>query len=212
MMDEKNRGAIEEFVPKLLEAMPRGILEAKGFAKCRALFDDPLVGRRCEIVNLSGNNSHLNGRIGVVVKYLEGYDETMFKPAMGSDRFKFVFENSKEACVARRENLKRRDRTPLDCGYWLTYRKGRFERKMFKTPEECRAYVTSLAKGKSADEVTTEIDPEAESKADEAAAELLAELGLDDSAANAHEVNRKPKARGKERRRGKRSEGKQNTY
>ena len=196
LMDEKNRGAIEEFVPKLLEAMPRGILEAKGFAKCRALFDDPLVGRRCEIVNLSGNYSRLNGRVGVVVKYLEIYDETMVKPAMGSDRFKFVFENSKEACVARRENLKRRDRTPLDCGYWLTYKKGRFERKTFKTPEECRAYVTSLAKGKSA-EVTTEIDPQAESKADEAAAELLAELGLDGSAANSHEVNRKPKARGK---------------
>ncbi|EJK45029.1 hypothetical protein THAOC_36384 [Thalassiosira oceanica] len=199
LMDEKNRDAIGEFLPKMMDGIPRALLGARGFAKCQALFDDPLVARRCEIVNLSGNNSHLNGRVGVVVKYLEGYDETLSRPAMGSDRFKFVFENSKEACVARRENLKRRDRTPLDCGYWLTYKKGRFERKTFKTSEECRAYVTSLARGKSANEVTIEIDPEAEIKADEAAAELLAELGLDDSAANFHQVNRKPKARGKKK-------------
>ncbi|EJK61454.1 hypothetical protein THAOC_18056 [Thalassiosira oceanica] len=86
----------------------------------------------------------------------------------------------------RRISRERTVRTPLDCAYWLKYKRGRFECKTFKTPEECRAHVSSLAKGKSADEVTTEIDPEAEIKAAEAAAELLAELGLDDSAADFH--------------------------
>jgi len=34
--------------------------------------------------------------------------------------YKFVLENSGEVFAASSQNLKRRDRTPVDCGYYMT--------------------------------------------------------------------------------------------
>ncbi|EJK55204.1 hypothetical protein THAOC_25083, partial [Thalassiosira oceanica] len=74
-------------------------------------------------------------------------------------------------------NLKRRDRTPEDCGYYLEFKNGRAVRHDFDSSEECKAFVTALNGGGARPAVTEE----AEARAERAAAELLAELGLDDS-------------------------------
>ena len=41
-------------------------------------------------------------------------------------------------------NLKRRDRTPTDCGYYITFNKGKFSRREFASREECEAYVAQV--------------------------------------------------------------------
>ncbi|EJK58672.1 hypothetical protein THAOC_21184 [Thalassiosira oceanica] len=74
-------------------------------------------------------------------------------------------------------NLKRRDRTPPDPGYYVEFQNNRLIRRDFKSNEECQAFITSLG---SDEEESSEVDPYAEAKAEQAAAELLAELGLDD--------------------------------
>ena len=50
-------------------------------------------------------------------------------------------------------NLKRRDRTPNDCGYYITLRKGRVIRKNFATKEDCKAYVESLVANQAAEQM-----------------------------------------------------------
>ena len=40
--------------------------------------------------------------------------------------------------------LKRRDRPPLDCGYYISFKNDRISRREFATKEECQAYVSSL--------------------------------------------------------------------
>ena len=42
------------------------------------------------------------------------------------DQYKVTLENkSKEVLVLSNDNLKRRDRTPQDCGYYIKLKKGR---------------------------------------------------------------------------------------
>ena len=65
------------------------------------------------------------------------------------------------------ENLKRRDRTPDDCGYYISYENGRTTRRDFASKEECQAFVASLS------------GAAAEARAEEAAEALLAELSID---------------------------------
>ncbi|EJK51976.1 hypothetical protein THAOC_28798 [Thalassiosira oceanica] len=93
-----------------------------------------LGGRRCEIINLS-SRPELNGMTCIADQYLPD-----------SDQYRVTLETkSKEVLVLGPDNLKRRDRTPEDCGYYIEFKN----------------------------------DPRAAAK--QAAAELLAELGLDDS-------------------------------
>jgi hypothetical protein len=142
-------------------------------------------GRRCEIINLT-SRPDLNGSTCVVEKYL---------PDKG--RYKVIFEMSKEVGLVGPENLKRRDRTPDDCGYYVTYKTGRFTRHEFASKEECQAFVASLTdKGDQSEDV----DAEAEARAEQAAASLLAELEIDSSAS----VGSK---KGKQKGKGKKKKG-----
>ena len=76
------------------------------------------------------------------------------------------------------DNLKRRDRTPQDCGYYIEFKNGRTIRHDFDSSEDCHAFVATLNNEGETQPAVTE---EADARAEQAAAELLAELGLDDS-------------------------------
>ena len=140
-----------------------------GKNKLANLMEFELGGRRCEIVNLS-SRPEFNGKTCVVDEYLPD-----------SNQYKVTLENKgKEVLVLSRENLKRRDRTPQDCGYYIEFKNGRTIRHDFDSSEECQAFVAALNRGEALPVVTEE----AEARAELAAAELLAELGLDDSPQN----------------------------
>ncbi|EJK61325.1 hypothetical protein THAOC_18211 [Thalassiosira oceanica] len=133
------------------------------------LLKSELGGRRCEIVNLS-SRPELNGKTCVADEYL-----------FGSNQYKVTLENkSKEVLVLSSDNLKRRDRTPQDCGYYIEFKNGRTIRHDFDSSEDCKAFVAALNGGETQPVVTEE----AEARAEQAAADLLAELGLDDSPSN----------------------------
>ena len=126
--------------------------------------ESELEGRRCEIINLA-SRPELNGRTCVADEYL-----------LNSNQYKVTLETkSKEVLVLGPQNLKRRDRTPQDCGYYIEFRNGRTVRHDFDSSEDCQAFVAALSRDQQP--VVTE---EAEAAAERAAAELLAELGLDD--------------------------------
>ncbi|EJK48505.1 hypothetical protein THAOC_32688 [Thalassiosira oceanica] len=130
------------------------------------LLESELGGRRCEIVNLSPR-PELSGKTCVADEYLPG-----------SNQYRVTLETqSKESLILDPENLRRRHRTPQDCGYYIEFRNGRAIRHDFDSNEDCQAFVSALERGE-ARPVATE---EAEARAEQAAAELLAELGLDDS-------------------------------
>ena len=134
------------------------------------LLKSELGGRRCEVVNLS-SRPELNGKTCVADEYLPD-----------SNQYKVTLEKkSKEVLVLSHENLKRRDRTPKDCGYYIEFKNGRTIRHDFDSSEGCQAFVATLNRDEESQPVVTE---EAEARADQAAAELLAELGLDDSTKN----------------------------
>ena len=96
------------------------------------LISSELGGRRCEVINLP-NHPHLNGKTCVVEKYITK-----------KEKYKIIFEGSGNAALVGPNNLKRRDRTPLDCGYYISCKNGRMSRREFATKEECQAYVSSL--------------------------------------------------------------------
>ena len=100
--------------------------------KLANLISSEFGGRRCEVINLP-NHPHLNGKACVVEKYITK-----------KDKYKIIFEGSGNAALVGPNNLKRRDRTPLDCGYYITFKNGRISRRDFATKEECQAYVSSL--------------------------------------------------------------------
>ncbi|EJK74853.1 hypothetical protein THAOC_03446 [Thalassiosira oceanica] len=126
-----------------------------------------LGGRRCEIINLS-SRPELNGMTCVADQYLPD-----------SDQYRVTLETkSKEVLVLGPDNLKRRDRTPEDCGYYIEFKNGRTVRHDFDFSEECQAFVAALNNSGEKQPAVTE---ESKAAAEQAAAELLAELGLDDS-------------------------------
>ncbi|EJK73015.1 hypothetical protein THAOC_05391 [Thalassiosira oceanica] len=134
--------------------------------KIADLVESELGGRRCEIVNLSPR-PELNGKTCVADEYLPG-----------SNQYRVTLETkSKEALILDPENLRRRDRRPQDCGYYIEFRNGRTIRRDFDSNEDCQAFVSALNRGEARPAVTEE----AEARAEQAAAELLAELGLNDS-------------------------------
>ena len=93
-------------------------------------------------------------------------------------------------------NLKRRDRTPDDCGYYISYNKnGRTTRHDFPSKEECQAFVSSLTEG---DKMEGGGDIEAEARAEQAAASLLADLEID-SSADSDRSSKKGKTKGKKK-------------
>jgi len=137
-----------------------------GKPELAVLLESELGGRRCEVVGLS-ERPELNGKTCVADEYL---------PA--SDQYRVTLETkTKEALLLGPSNLKRRDRTPEDCGYYIEFKNGRAVRHDFDSSEDCRAFVAALNGG----EARPAVMEEAEARAERAAAELLAELGLDDS-------------------------------
>ena len=78
----------------------------------------------------------MNGKTCVVEKYITK-----------KDKYKIIFEGSGNAALVGPNNLKRRDRTPLDCGYYITFENGRMSRREFAIKKECQAYVSSLGCG-----------------------------------------------------------------
>ena len=142
------------------------------------LLESELGGRRCEVVNLS-SRPELNGKTCVVDEYLPDCNE-----------YKVTLETkTKEVLVLGPDNLKRRDRTPQDCGYYIEFKNGRAIRRDFDSSEDCKAFVAALNKGEAQPVVTEE----AEARAEQAAAELLAELGLDDSSNNVADTDNQVK-------------------
>ena len=156
-----------------------------------SLLESELGGRRCEIVNFL-SRPELNGKTCVAHEYLPD-----------SNQYKVTLETkSKQVLVLGPDNLKRRDRTPQDCGYYTEYKNGRIIRHDFDSSEECQAFVAALNNDKAQPVVTEE----AEAAAEQAAAELLAELGLDDSQAKVstgsdHAKRSKKKKGGKKKKR-----------
>jgi len=123
-------------------------IEAKkksGNTKLASLISSEFGGRRCEVINLP-NHPQLNGKACVVEKYIAK-----------KDRYKIIFEGgSGNAALVGPSNLKRRDRTPLDCGYYISFKNGKMSRREFATKEECQAYVSSLG-GEDVKESTEEL-------------------------------------------------------
>ena len=141
------------------------IEQKEGNSKLANLLESEFGGRRCEVINLP-KHPDLIGKTCVVEKYL---------PNKG--RYKVVFETSKEVGLVGPQSLKRRDRTPDDCGYYISVENDRVYRQEFASKEECQAFVASLTEGKkSGDE-----DAATEAGAEQAAASLLAQLDIDSS-------------------------------
>jgi len=118
-------------------------------------------------------------------------------------RYKVIFEASKEAGLVGPQSLKRRDRTPDDCGYYITYKNGRTTRHDFASKEDCQSFIASLADEEAKAEVRAE---QAEAKAraehaaaEEAAASLLAEVEIDSSSDSDNRTSKKGKKKGKKK-------------
>ena len=97
-----------------------------------ALLKSELGGRRCEVVG--HGRSDLNWNTCVADEHLPENDE-----------YRVVMEHSREELVLSHENLKRRDRTPQDPGYFVECNGGVLTRREFASNEECQAFVASIA-------------------------------------------------------------------
>ncbi|EJK60662.1 hypothetical protein THAOC_18944, partial [Thalassiosira oceanica] len=141
-------------------------ISARGNAEIANLMSSELGGRRCEIVSAPNNRDDLVGKTCVVEEYVKI-----------SDQYKVRMEFTNEELLLGVGNLKRRDRTPQDPGYYVECKNNRLIRRDFKSNEECQAFIASLGEGVGE---LSKVDPDAEAKAEQAAADLLAELGLED--------------------------------
>jgi len=153
------------------------ISRAKQYGKSELsdLLESELGGRRCEIVNLS-SRPELNGKTCVANEYL---------PV--SNQYRVTLEKkSKEVLLLDPNNLRRRNRTSMDCGYHVEFKYGRTIRHDFDSNTDCQAFVAALKREEERQPAVTE---EAEARAEQAAAELLAELGPnDDTSNNSHGI------------------------
>ena len=168
------------------------------FVDCTAianLISSDLGGRRCEIASVLNARGDLVGKTCVVDEFLEE-----------SNQYKVTMEFTNEVLQVGVDNLKRRDRTPQDPGYYVENKNNRLIRRDFESNEECQAFIANL----SAEEELAEVDPDAESKAEQAAADLLAELGLEDLEgpnSSASKKGKQPVVAGKANKRGGKKKG-----
>ena len=157
-----------------------------------------LGGRRCEIVSAPSNRGDLAGKTCVVEEHIKE-----------SDQYKVTMEFTNEVLLLGATSLKRRDRTPQDPGYYVECNNNRLVRRDFKSNEECQAFITNLS---AHEEESAEVDPDAEAKAEQAAADLLAELGLEElEGPNTNAQNKEEKTvlvpAGKKKKRGGKKKG-----
>ncbi|EJK61958.1 hypothetical protein THAOC_17461, partial [Thalassiosira oceanica] len=161
------------------------------------LISSELGGRSCEIVSAPNTRDDLVGKTCVVNEYIK---ET--------DRYKVTMEFANEVLLLGSDNLKRRDRTPQDPGYYVESKNNRLIRRDFKSNEECQAFIACLSVEK---EERLENNPDAEAKAEQAASDLLAELGLEDlEGPSSNALKKKEKqsaATGKKKKRGGKKKG-----
>ncbi|EJK76437.1 hypothetical protein THAOC_01799, partial [Thalassiosira oceanica] len=99
------------------------------------MFHNEFVKRRCEIVNLNQRRD-LIGQTCIVEKYIAR-----------KDRYKVTTEHARETFLVGRNNLKRRDRTPDDPGYYVTFEDGEYKRHTFESNGECQEFVRNLRSG-----------------------------------------------------------------
>ena len=167
------------------------VAKQKGAHELEKLLESELGGRRCEIISLT-SRPELNGKTCVADEYLPG-----------SNEYKVTLETiGKDVLVLSPNNLKRRDRTPQDCGYYIEFRNGRTIQHDFDSSEDCQAFVAALSR----DETQPAVTEEAEARAEQAAAELLAELGLDNipkESSSGGQVKRSKKWKGGKKKRKK---------
>ncbi|EJK77616.1 hypothetical protein THAOC_00539 [Thalassiosira oceanica] len=156
------------------------------------LISSELGGRRCEIVSAPNTRDDLVGKTCVVNEYIKE-----------SDQYKVRMEFTNEVLLLGSDHLKRRDRTPQDPGYYVESKNNRLTRRNFKSNEECRAFIANL---RADEDELIENDPDAGAKAEKAAADLLAELGLEDlegpSSSASKKEEKPPENAGKKKKRG----------
>ncbi|EJK45546.1 hypothetical protein THAOC_35835 [Thalassiosira oceanica] len=139
---------------------------SEGNAALASLILSELGGRRCKIVSAPDTRDDLVGKTCVVGRHVEK-----------SGQYEVTVEFTNESLHLGADNLERYDRTPQDPGYFVECKNNRLIRRDFESNEECRAFIASLGADEGG---LTEVNPEAEARAEQAAADLLAELGLDD--------------------------------
>lgn len=103
----------------------------KGMPELARMIKSDFGGRRCELQNMKTGG--MNGRVVLVEKLIES-----------KQRYKIEFEDSGDKALVRADNLKRRDRTPLDAGYYVEFTSKGVVKHTFKTKEECQAYASQL--------------------------------------------------------------------
>ena len=162
------------------------VISKRGNTAIAKLMSSKLGGRRCEIISTPNTRADLGGKTCVVEEYIDK-----------ADQYKVTMEFTNEELLLGVDNLKRRDRTPQDPGYYVECKNNRLIRHDFKSNEECQTIVANL----SADEDEVgEVDPDAEDRAEQAAADLLAELGLEDlEGPSVEESNKKKQSSGKKK-------------
>ncbi|EJK48205.1 hypothetical protein THAOC_33018, partial [Thalassiosira oceanica] len=138
----------------------------EGNATVTNLISSDLGGRRCKIVSAPNTRDDLVGKTCVVGRHIKK-----------SGLYEVTVEFTNESLLLGADNLERYDRTPNDPGYFVECKNHRLIRRDFESNEECRAFVAGLGADEGG---LAKVDPEAEAKAEQAAADLLAELGLDD--------------------------------
>ncbi|EJK52826.1 hypothetical protein THAOC_27863 [Thalassiosira oceanica] len=171
-------------------------ISARGHVEVANLVASELGGRRCEIVSAPKTRDDLVGKTCVAEEYVEI-----------SDHYRVTMEFTNEVLLLDANKLKRRDRTPQDPGYYVECKNNRLIRRDFKSNEECRTFVASLG---SDEEESSEVDPDADAKAEQAAADLLSELGLEDlegPSSSALKMEKEPAASGKKKKRGGKKKG-----
>ncbi|EJK65409.1 hypothetical protein THAOC_13732, partial [Thalassiosira oceanica] len=172
-------------------------MSEEGNAEISNLVAPELGGRRCEIVSAPETHDDLAGKTCVVEEYIEI-----------SDQYRVRMEFTNEVLLLDSDNLKRRDRTPQDPGYYVECKNNRLIHRDFKSNEECQAFIASL--GSDVGELS-KVGSDAEAKAEQAAADLLAELGLEDlegPSSSASKKNNQPVASsGKKKKRGGKKKG-----
>ncbi|EJK58143.1 hypothetical protein THAOC_21754 [Thalassiosira oceanica] len=171
-------------------------ISAEGHVEIASLVSSELGGRRCEIVSAPKTHDDLVGKTCVVNEYIEI-----------SDQYKVRMEFTNEELLLGVGDLKRRDRTPQDPGYYVECKNNRLTRRDFKSNEECQAFIASLGAGVGE---LSKVDPDADAKAEQAAADLLAELGLEGMegpSSSAPKKNSQPAVSGKKKKRGGKKKG-----
>ncbi|EJK52828.1 hypothetical protein THAOC_27865 [Thalassiosira oceanica] len=177
------------------EMVFRHEISARGNAEIANLTSTVLGGRRCEIVSAPKTRDDLVGKTCVVEEYVEI-----------SDQYRVTMEFTNEVLLLDANKLNRRDRTPQDPGYYVESKNNRLTRRDFKSNEDCQAFIASLGSDVMK---SSEVNPDAEAKAEQAAADLLSELGLGDLEGPSSSASKKnnQSASGKKKKRGGKKKG-----